>query len=277
MLVVLHVTPLSWWVVFSHLLFKEIFVVLVALHFTTLSWWVVVSHLCDQSPVLVFLAAWPSHTWGSIHQLVSQLLHELSKDARFHVNGKQMKKSPISDTKSARDLVQRLCGRPLVSCATFQCHISKGGCCKEEAVVDEGEKGDNAQDEQPEPEEHVDFLIDDVHGQDTEGIMGLQGSRRTKFLEGALGHSWEYSSHGVNPVFGILLHHASNLDAIGTELPSKEDIHEVDVAKDVEEVDGLGDEHLERPDVVAAQVLHKVTGEHPLLPFSVIAVKHQAI
>ena len=33
----------------------------------------------------------------------------------------------------------------------------------------------------------------------------------TKFLEGALGNSWEDSSHGVNPVFGILLHHAGNL------------------------------------------------------------------
>ena len=34
----------------------------------------------------------------------------------------------------------------------------KGGCCEEEAVVDEGEEGDDAKDEQPEPEEHVDFL-----------------------------------------------------------------------------------------------------------------------
>ena len=63
-------------------------------------------------------------------------------------------------------------------------------------------------------------------------------------------------------------HHVENdtaqtdLDAIGTELPSKENIHEVDVAKDVEEVDGLRDEHLERPDVVAAQVVREVAGKH---------------
>ena len=54
----------------------------------------------------------------------------------------------------------------------------------------------------------------------------------------------------------------TDLDAIGTELPSKENIHEVDVAKDVEEVDGLGDEHLERPDIVAAQVFHEIAGKH---------------
>ena len=101
---------------------------------------------------------------------------------------------------------------------------------------------------------------------------------QTKFLEGALGHSWEYPCHGINPVFRILLHHAcnliyrkddattlntsTNLDAIGAELPSQENIHEVDVAKDVEEVDGLGDEHLEGPDVVAAEVLYKVASKH---------------
>ena len=32
------------------------------------------------------------------------------------------------------------------------------GGCKEEAVVDERDEGDDAKDEQPEPEEHVDFL-----------------------------------------------------------------------------------------------------------------------
>ena len=110
----------------------------------------------------------------------------------------------------------------------------------------------------------------------------------TKFLEGALGHSWEDSGHGVDPVLRVLLHHARhlhfhktscfytlifraglacqynclNLDAIGAELSSQENIHEVDVAKDVEEVDGLRDEHLERPDVVAAQVVREVAGEH---------------
>ena len=32
------------------------------------------------------------------------------------------------------------------------------GGCEEEAVVDEGDEGDDTKDEQPEPEEHVDFL-----------------------------------------------------------------------------------------------------------------------
>jgi len=43
-------------------------------------------HLRDQPPVLVFLTAWASNTWRSVHQLVGQLLHELSKDTWFHVD-----------------------------------------------------------------------------------------------------------------------------------------------------------------------------------------------
>ena len=55
---------------------------------------------------------------------------------------------------------------------------------------------------------------------------------------------------------------SKNLNAISSELSSQEDVHEVDVAEDVEEVDGLGDQHLERPDVVAAQVFHEVACKH---------------
>ena len=36
--------------------------------------------------------------------------------------------------------------------------LPKGACGKEEAVVDEGDEGDHTKDEQPEPQEHVDFL-----------------------------------------------------------------------------------------------------------------------
>ena len=40
----------------------------------------------------------------------------------------------------------------------------KGGCCEEEAVVDEGEEGDDAKDEQPEPEADENLVIDHVYG-----------------------------------------------------------------------------------------------------------------
>ena len=40
----------------------------------------------------------------------------------------------------------------------------------------------------PEPEEHVDFLIDDVEGKNTKTIMGGDCSRRTVLVEGALGN-----------------------------------------------------------------------------------------
>ena len=53
-----------------------------------------------------------------------------------------------------------------------------------------------------------------------------------------------------------------HLEAIGPEFSPQEDVHEVDVPDDIEEVDGLGDEQLEGPDVVCVQVIHQVLGQH---------------
>ena len=52
------------------------------------------------------------------------------------------------------------------------------------------------------------------------------------------------------------------MEAIGPEFSPQEDVHEVDVPDDIEEVDGLGDEQLEGPDVVCVQVIHQVLGQH---------------
>ena len=39
----------------------------------------------------------------------------------------------------------------------------------------------------PEPEGHVDLLVDDVEGQHAERVVGLDGARHAKLLEDALG------------------------------------------------------------------------------------------
>ena len=73
-------------------------------------------------------------------------------------------------------------------------------------------------------------LIDDIHWQYTQWVMGLECSRgtffqqqrlrilkiynlefQTEFLEGALCHPWEDPGHGVDPVLRVLLHHAGHL------------------------------------------------------------------
>ena len=73
-------------------------------------------------------------------------------------------------------------------------------------------------------------LIDDIHWQYTQWVMGLECPRgtffqqqrlkilkindlefQTEFLEGALCHPWEDPGHGVDPVLRVLLHHAGHL------------------------------------------------------------------
>ena len=50
------------------------------------------------------------------------------------------------------------------------------------------ESSDQGQNDEPKPEEDVDFLIDNVHAQDTEGIKSLDGSRTSVLVEDAFGH-----------------------------------------------------------------------------------------
>ena len=55
------------------------------------------------------------------------------------------------------------------------------------ADVDEVEDGDDGQEDEPEPQEHEDLLVDDVEGEHAQGVVLLQGARVTVLVEGALG------------------------------------------------------------------------------------------
>lgn len=56
------------------------------------------------------------------------------------------------------------------------------------------------QNHEPEPDEDVSLLVDDIERQDTKAVMGLDGTRRTIFVEDAFGHSGEYVDHRIDPV-----------------------------------------------------------------------------
>jgi hypothetical protein len=53
--------------------------------------------------------------------------------------------------------------------------------------VNNDNRGEAGEAEHPEPEEDVDLLVEDVEGEDAEGVMLLQLTRRPKFMESALG------------------------------------------------------------------------------------------
>ena len=57
-----------------------------------------------------------------------------------------------------------------------------------EEPVDEPDTGDRGQEDEPEVEEDVDLLIDDVEGQHAQAVMPLSGATRPELVEAALGH-----------------------------------------------------------------------------------------
>ena len=54
-------------------------------------------------------------------------------------------------------------------------------------AVEEEDAGDGGDHDEPEPEEDVDLLVDDVQRQDTESVMSLSGAAGTKLVKTALG------------------------------------------------------------------------------------------
>ena len=66
--------------------------------------------------------------------------------------------------------------------------------------VNADQSGQTHEEDQPEPEEDVDFFIDNVKRQDAHRIVLLYLSGCSKFVEGALCHAWEDVDHGINAV-----------------------------------------------------------------------------
>lgn len=114
-------------------------------------------------------------------------------------------------------------------------------------MVEDRKDGDDDKEDEPEPDEHIDLLVNHIDWKHTECIMGLDGPRRTIFLVKAFGHSWENSGHWINPVLRIVFHETCNLQSIATELAAKEGINEIYVANDIDESQEFTDEHLESP------------------------------
>ena len=72
------------------------------------------------------------------------------------------------------------------------CYLNHGGsdAGTEEYsdAVDEEDAGDGGHNDEPEPEEDVDLLVNDVEGQHAQAVMSLRRPTRPELVEAALGH-----------------------------------------------------------------------------------------
>ncbi len=93
-------------------------------------------------------------------------------------------------------------------------------------AVDQHQEGQQPQEEQPEPDEDVNLLVDNVERQDAEGVVLLNVARRAKLVKGALGHSREDIDHGIDAIFLITVGKGHHFDAIREKGPIKEPVQE---------------------------------------------------
>ena len=141
-------------------------------------------------------------------------------------------------------------------------HLTESvGTADQHRVVDDVEPGDGHQDDQPEPDEHVQLLVDDVDGEHAESVVGLDGSTGSVLLVETFCHPWEDPGHGINPVLRVVFNIVDHLEAVGAELPAEEQVDEVDVGQDVDEGEQLAQDHLCCPDVVGVDTFHHVLRE----------------
>ena len=105
--------------------------------------------------------------------------------------------------------------------------------CKMFPPDHEMDGGPDGEPDEPEPEEDVDLLVDDVHGQEAEAVLALDGAGGTVLVEGALGQLGEDAVHGVVPLLEGHLRLAEHLRAVLGELPAEEQVHQVDLRNHV--------------------------------------------
>ena len=128
-------------------------------------------------------------------------------------------------------------------------------------TVDNLKTGDDADDDEPKPEENVDFFIDDVERQDAETVEFLHSSGGTEFVEGAFGNFGEHSGHGIVPQFRLQFSHTQNIAAVACEFASEEEIHEEYLSEDVDKVEKFTEEKSQGVEIVVAFVVDKVVDE----------------
>ena len=125
-------------------------------------------------------------------------------------------------------------------------HLTESvGTADQHGVVDDVEPGDGHQDDQPEPDEHVQLLVDDVDGKHAERVVGLDGAGGPVLVEPALGHLGEHPVHGV--LAGVQVHLAlgEHVAAELGELVAEKEVGQVDLADHVDEVENLAEDELQ--------------------------------
>jgi len=132
--------------------------------------------------------------------LIVELKDELPEDEGAHIEGENVQEPPVPEHEPVSDVIENVTDSILVSQPPLD-HLTQGARTEDEhqVVDDAGPRQDDQQD-QPEPDEHKDLLVDRVYRQHAESIVGLYCPRGAKLLINAFGHPGEHSALWIKPV-----------------------------------------------------------------------------
>lgn len=126
--------------------------------------------------------------------------------------------------------------------------------------VGNAEHGDKPE---PEPEEHKDLLVDDVHRQHTQALQLLDGAGRTVLVERAHGYLGKDAIHRVGAVLAVVQTELQRLHAVRAELAVEKVVQEPQLADDVDQVEQLAREKAHRVRVQRVHVVGEVACNQP--------------
>ena len=129
-----------------------------------------------------------------IFQFLAEFSHELFENERVNIFAQLVQNEPISQSTSTTNRFDCVHGRQ--ARPTFEKHFSKSGRHQDNESVNHLHSRDHCQNDEPKPEENVDFLVDDVQGEDAESVESLNSTRRTELVEGAFSHLGKHPGYG---------------------------------------------------------------------------------
>ncbi len=161
---------------------------------------------------------------ASIAELLGQLVNHVFEYHRVDVLPQQVDEEPVAHVALADDDLDAFA---LDAAITHPQHEGAHVRAEDDRhAVHQHEEGEGAQEEEPEPDENVDFLIDNIERQDAEGIVLLNVARRSELVEGAFGHAWEDVDHGVDAILLIPVGERHDLDAVCEKCAVEETIEQ---------------------------------------------------
>lgn len=146
----------------------------------------------------------------------------------------------------------------------FQQQNAERGDHQDGHAVDHVDCTEHGNEHEPEPKEHVDFLVDDVQRQYAQAVEVLYRTGRTVVVERTLGDFGEHASQGVRAMFRIHIGEFENVDTVLPEIAVQEVVHEIQLSNNVGEIEQFANEEPYGVQVLRVQVRDEIA--HQQLP-----------